>query len=57
MKALEETNVTVVGDPSICAVEESGKNNGPVGLNLCLVLLAFVAPITFVQSTKWTIFL
>ena len=41
-KELEETPVIAVGDPS--------KNHGPLDLNLCLVLQAFVAPNTFVQS-------
>ena len=37
------------------AAEESGKNDGPEDLILCLVLQAFVAPNTFVQPTKWSI--
>ena len=52
MKALEETCVTVVGDPTLLAAEKSGKNHGRVDLNLCLVLQAFFAPSTFVQSTE-----
>ena len=38
MKALEETYVTAVVDPSTCSVEESCKSHGPVDLNLFLVL-------------------
>ena len=30
--------MTTVGDPSLLAVEKSGKNYGPVDLNLCLVV-------------------
>ena len=52
MKALEETYVTVVGDPSLCAMEESGKFHSSVDLNICLVIQAYVAPNTFVQFAK-----
>ena len=44
--------MTAVGDPTLRAIEESGKNHGPVDLNLYLVLQAFVAPKTLIQSTK-----
>ena len=56
MKASEETDVTAVGDPSLWAIEESGKDHSLLDMNcLCLVIQAFVAPNTFVQSTKQTI--
>ena len=47
MKALEDTYVTAVGDSSLRAKEECGKNHGPIDQSRCLVLHAFVAPDTF----------
>ena len=52
VKTLDKMYVTVVGDLSLRTVEESGKNHGTVDQDLRLVLQAFVAPNTFVQSTK-----
>ena len=49
--ALKETYVAAVGNPSLRAIE-SGKNHDPVDLKLSPILQAFVAPNTFVQSTK-----
>ena len=37
VKALKVTYVTVVGDPSLRAVEESGKIHSTVDQDLCLV--------------------
>ena len=45
METLEEICVTAVGDESLQAMEESGKNKSPVNYNLCFVLQAFVSEI------------
>ena len=53
VKAIEETDVTTVGEPGLRAVEESGKNcHGLVDPDPCLVLQACVIPNAFVQPTK-----
>ena len=52
MKELEETYVTPAVDPCLWAVEESGKNHGPIYLNCFLFIQDFVATNTFVQSDK-----
>ena len=52
MNALEMTYVTAVGHPSLVAEVESDKHHVPADLYLCVVSQAFVAPNTFLQSTK-----
>ena len=54
-KTLEETDVTVVRDPSLWAVEWRRKSYRPVDLIPYLVLNAFVATTTYVQSSIWKI--
>ena len=44
--------MTAIGDTSLNALEVCGKNHVPVDRSLCLILPAFVAGYTFVQSTK-----
>ena len=38
VKALEEADVPLVGDPGLRAIEKSGKNNSPIDTDLCFVL-------------------
>ena len=52
IKAHEEAYLFAVGDPSLSAVQDCWKNNGPVDLNLRLVLQAFDAQNTIAQPTK-----
>ena len=52
VEAFKETDVTVVGDPGLRAVEESGKDHGPVDVDFCLVFQVVVVPDSFVQSSK-----
>ena len=49
--------MTAEGDPSLLAIEESGKNHRPVILSPCIALQALIAPNTFVQCPKRTIYL
>ena len=55
VKALEETNMTAVGDPGFQSEEESGKKHGSIDAERCLLLQGFVVQTVFVRSAKGTI--
>jgi hypothetical protein len=52
MKAFQETDVSAVGNPRFCTIEEGGKHNCSVRTYFCVFLKVVEIPNAFVESSK-----